>query len=69
MKLCVGLLLASCAVSLAVAAGQSEGALKAGDDAPAFSLKGSDGKNYELAGFRGKKAVVIAWFPKAFTGG
>jgi thioredoxin-dependent peroxiredoxin len=43
--------------------------LKAGDEAPAFSLPGSDGKTYSLDDFRGKKAVVIAWFPKAFTGG
>ena len=40
-----------------------------GDAAPAFTLKGSDGKTYKLSQFKGKKAVVIAWFPKAFTGG
>jgi thioredoxin-dependent peroxiredoxin len=43
--------------------------LKVGDKAPAFSLPGSDGKTYSLDQFKGKKAVVIAWFPKAFTGG
>jgi cytochrome oxidase Cu insertion factor (SCO1/SenC/PrrC family) len=43
--------------------------LKPGDQAPAFTLPGSDGKTYSLADFKGKKAVVIAWFPKAFTGG
>lgn len=43
--------------------------LKAGDDAPNFSMVGSDGKTYKLADFKGKQAVVIAWFPKAFTGG
>ena len=43
--------------------------LKAGDAAPDFSLKGSDGKTYKLSSFKGKPAVVIAWFPKAFTGG
>ena len=43
--------------------------LKAGDKAPAFTLKGSDGKTYKLSQFQGKKAVVVAWFPKAFTGG
>jgi peroxiredoxin Q/BCP len=42
---------------------------KVGDKAPAFSLPGSDGKTYSLDQFKGKKAVVIAWFPKAFTGG
>lgn len=43
--------------------------LKVGDEAPAFSLKGSDGKSYSLKAFKGKKAIVIAWFPKAFTRG
>jgi thioredoxin-dependent peroxiredoxin len=43
--------------------------VKAGDVAPNFSLKASDGKTYKLSDFKGKQAVVIAWFPKAFTGG
>lgn len=43
--------------------------LKAGDPAPDFALKGSDGKTYKLSDFKGKQAVVLAWFPKAFTGG
>ena len=43
--------------------------LKVGDKAPEFSLKGSDGKTHKLSDYRGKKAVVLAWFPKAFTGG
>lgn len=43
--------------------------LKAGDAAPDFKLQGSDGKQYQLSSFKGKSAVVIAWFPKAFTGG
>ena len=43
--------------------------LKAGDAAPDFSLPGSDGKTYKLSDFKGKQAVVLAWFPKAFTGG
>lgn len=43
--------------------------VKPGDAAPAFSLVGSDGKTHTLAEFAGKKAVVLAWYPKAFTGG
>lgn len=43
--------------------------LKVGDKAPEFSLAGSDGKTYKLSDFKGKKAVVLAWFPKAFTQG
>ena len=43
--------------------------LKVGDQAPDFSLQASDGKTYKLSDFKGKKAVVVAWFPKAFTSG
>ena len=42
--------------------------LKVGDEAPGFTLPASDGKTYSLSGLRGK-TVVLAWFPKAFTGG
>lgn len=43
--------------------------LKVGDMAPAFSLPGSDGNTHTLAESTGKRAIVLAWFPKAFTGG
>jgi cytochrome oxidase Cu insertion factor (SCO1/SenC/PrrC family) len=42
--------------------------LKVGDRAPDFELKGSDGKTWRLRDLKGK-TVVLAWFPKAFTGG
>lgn len=42
--------------------------LRAGDVAPDFTLPASDGVTYRLGDFRGQ-TVVIAWFPKAFTGG
>ncbi len=42
--------------------------LKVGDTAPAFALMGSDGKVHKLSDYKGK-TVVLAWFPKAFTGG
>lgn len=42
---------------------------KVGDAAPDFSLPGSDGKVYKLSDYHGKQAVVLAWFPKAFTPG
>ena len=48
---------------------QSSTELKVGDNAPDFSLQASDGKTYKLSDFKGKKAVVVAWFPKAFTQG
>jgi peroxiredoxin Q/BCP len=64
-------LLLSAMVSLAAAAAglqQTPVELKDGDKAPDFSLPGSDGKTHKLADFKGR-AVVLAWFPKAFTGG
>jgi len=47
----------------------ADGPLKVGDKAPEFSLEGTDGKTYKLSDFKGKKAVVLAWFPKADTPG
>lgn len=43
--------------------------LGVGDIAPEFTLPGSDGKTHSLSDHVGKRAVVMAWFPKAFTGG
>ena len=45
-----------------------EAKLKVGDKAPEFALQGSDGKVHKLSDYKGK-TVVLAWFPKAFTGG
>ena len=47
----------------------AEDGLKVGDMAPDFTLPATDGKTYTLSDFRGKQAVVIAWFPKAYTKG
>jgi peroxiredoxin Q/BCP len=48
---------------------QDATAPKVGEKAPDFALAASDGKQYHLKDFAGKSAVVLAWFPKAFTGG
>lgn len=42
---------------------------KVGDKAPDFEMQASDGKTYSAKDFAGKQAVIIAWFPRAFTGG
>ena len=42
--------------------------LAVGDPAPDFALPGSDGKTHKLSDYKGR-TVVLAWFPKAFTGG
>jgi peroxiredoxin Q/BCP len=40
-----------------------------GDPAPDFSMQGSDGNTYSLQELVGNSGIVIAFFPKAFTGG
>jgi len=65
-------LLVALASSIGITWGEDAAAvpeLKPGDTAPPFSMKGSDGKEHKLADYAGKRAVVVAWFPKAFTGG
>ena len=64
-------LLATGLVALLSAAGvmAQNAELKVGDPAPNFKLQATDGKTYQLSDFKGKKAVVVAWFPKAFTQG
>jgi hypothetical protein len=44
--------------------------LKVGQEAPDFTLPdASTDKPVKLSDFRGKKVVVLAFFPAAFTGG
>jgi peroxiredoxin Q/BCP len=49
--------------------GAGSDALAVGDPAPDFTLPGSDGADYRLEDYKGKQAVVLAWFPRAFTPG
>ena len=48
---------------------EPSGPPQVGSEAPDFSLPGSDGETHKLSDYRGKKVVVLAWFPAAFTGG
>lgn len=43
--------------------------LKVGDKAPAFALPNQDGKVIKLSDFKGKKAVVLYFYPKDMTPG
>jgi len=61
------LMVAAFAVALGAQTPPAE--LKVGDAAPEFTLPASDGNTYKLSDFKGKQAVVLAWFPKAFTQG
>lgn len=56
------------AVHMAMRTAEPRIELKTGDAAPDFSLPGSDGRTYRLRDLAGH-VVVVAWFPKAFTGG
>src|SRR5215210_2934715 len=71
--LTIGLVAALAAVTVMAqapnSAPQVSTVLKVGDMAPDFTLQGTDGKTHKLSEYRGKQAVVIAWFPKAFTQG
>lgn len=49
-------------------AAQAPAGLKVGDQAPDFSLQGTDGRTHRLSDYRGR-TVVVAWFPKASTRG
>ena len=53
----------------ALGAGRAAAALTEGDQAPNFTLESSQGGSETLSSYRGQKNVVVAFFPKAFTGG
>ena len=55
-------------VMAALAVGVHAQELGPGDAAPPFELPGSDGNTHRLSDYEGR-TVVVAWFPKAFTGG
>jgi len=56
-------------LSMLAAAMSASAELAVGDMAPDFELAASDGVTYRLSDFHGERAVVIAWFPKAYTSG
>jgi peroxiredoxin len=64
------LLAAACSAAAAYAqSAPPKTHLKVGDTAPDFTLPSTTGKPVKLSDFRGKKNVVLAFFPAAFTGG
>jgi len=66
------LALASMAVPLFAQNAPPHTSLKVGDTAPDFTIAGrmnTTQKEIKLSDYRGKKTVVLAFFPAAFTGG
>lgn len=43
--------------------------IEVGKPAPDFALKDHDGKEVKLSSFLGKHGVLVAFYPKDFTGG
>jgi len=68
MKLAT-MILTVVAVAAAFSPPDSLADVEVGTPAPEFNLPGSDGNTYSLSQFKGEKPVVIAFFPKVFTGG
>ena len=69
MRKSISVAMLSFVALLASMAAAQDAELQVGDMAPEFTLQASDGNTYTLSDFRDKQAVVIAWFPRAFTRG
>ena len=63
------LALVACGLLASPAEAQTATELKVGDQAPDFTLPGTDGKTYTISKDLKGRWVVLAWFPKAFTAG
>jgi len=72
MKLLPILAVAALATTAALAQNAQKTPLKVGDEAPDFTVAANQASNHvavKLSDFRGKKNVILAFFPAAFTGG
>jgi peroxiredoxin Q/BCP len=52
-----------------MAVGASGKPLDPGAKAPDFAVAASNGHTIKLGDFKGKKNIILAWFPKVFTPG
>lgn len=69
MKTTLLIFAAACCAFAQPAPPQGSTTLKVGDAAPDFTLPSTQGKPVTLSDYKGKKNVVLAFFPAAFTGG
>jgi len=60
----VAVVLAAASALVLAAAPSARADVKAGDEAPDFTLKDQDGNDVTLSSFRGKKNVVLAFYPE-----
>ena len=60
---------ASTLLAQQVQQGRDHSYLKVGDKAPDFTLPGTNNTTFKLSDIIGKKNVVLAFFPAAFTAG
>ncbi len=65
----LSVLVSTLVAAVAMMTGNASAEVAVGDEAPAWKMVGSDGKTYSSDELKGKQAYVIAWYPKAFTGG
>ena len=74
-KFYIGILAVSVMIAILIAAASGEKAvttpdtLKVGMIAPDFTLKDEEGVERSLSDYLGKKNIVLAFYPKDFTGG
>jgi peroxiredoxin len=69
MRFIFGFAGAALAATLFAQAPPPKTQLKVGDVAPDFTVRTTANTTFHLADYRGKKTVVVAFFPAAFTGG
>jgi peroxiredoxin len=68
-KVTIALLSMAAAATLMAQVLPPKTSLKVGDIAPDFELPSTQGTKVKLSSFLGKKNVVLAFYPAAFTGG
>ena len=71
--LLIVMIVATCTITIPISAEENQmeafKSLKVGMVAPNFTLKDGDGVGHSLRDYLGVKNVVLAFYPKDFTGG